>query len=259
MMSLAIFLGLLGASLGSFALLVAERMTRGEGFAMGRSRCDHCGQPLCARDLVPVVSWLVLRARARCCAAVLSWRLPGAELAFVSVPLVSLAAGLQGNMLVVSSILGWTLTALLLIDLATMRLPDALTLPLAGAGIGLAMVGVTGAWPDHLLAAAFGLGAVVAVNAAYRQLRGIDGIGMGDAKLLCAAGAWLGTAGLLSTLVLGCFMGLAMGSLMLRANSRNASTPRADGLPSGAFPLGPALAMGFWSTWLLGPIFPVMT
>ena len=51
-----------GAFIGSFVSVVAHRLPRGEQFVAGRSRCPHCGASIRARDNVPIVSWLVLRA-----------------------------------------------------------------------------------------------------------------------------------------------------------------------------------------------------
>jgi leader peptidase (prepilin peptidase)/N-methyltransferase len=84
-------------------------------------------------------------------------------------------------------------------------------------------------------------------RAAYRRLRGVEGLGLGDAKLLAAAGAWLGPAGLPSTMLIACAAALAHAALLARGGSGVGwRTP---------IPLGPALALGFWITWLHGPVF----
>lgn len=257
MTPVAIFMIALGPVFGSFAQLVSDRMASGETFLRGRSHCDDCGRTLRVQDLVPVLSWCMLRGRTFCCAARLSVRHPVVELAFLLVPLQALALGMQGPLMIATCVLGWTLLALSLIDIATMRLPDGLTLSLAAAGIGLAIANLTGTWLSHLAAAAGGLGAVIAVNGLYQRLRGQTGIGMGDAKLLMAAGAWTGPQGLFSTLAIGCVVGMVWGLLSRRFGS---STNRAHAtmLPAGAFPLGPALALGLWITWVAGPVLPVL-
>lgn len=71
----------LGAVFGSFATAAAWRLPRGEPLVVARSRCPRCGTTLQARDLVPVVSWLLLRGRCRACGAGIGWRYPVAELA----------------------------------------------------------------------------------------------------------------------------------------------------------------------------------
>jgi len=83
------------------------------------------------------------------------------------------------------------LAVLAVIDARTMRLPDWLTLPLIAAG--LVMAWATGApLISHAAGAVIGYGGLVALEIAYRRLRGRDGIGRGDAKLLAAGGAWCG-------------------------------------------------------------------
>src|SRR4051794_35793458 len=72
------FLG--GLVVGSFVTVVAHRVPRGESIVGPRSRCPGCGRQIAAYDNVPVISWLVLRGRARCCGAAISRRYPLTEL-----------------------------------------------------------------------------------------------------------------------------------------------------------------------------------
>jgi leader peptidase (prepilin peptidase) / N-methyltransferase len=91
-------------------------------------------------------------------------------------------------------LVGWTLLTLAWIDVEQFRLPDALTLPLLGAGLVATEVTAPDALGDHLIGAAVGYLAFRTVRNAYRTVRRKDGLGLGDAKLLSAAGAWLGWA-----------------------------------------------------------------
>lgn len=236
---------ILAPFVGSFAALVADRMPRGETVVFGRSRCDSCRRVLAPFDLLPLLSYAVLRGRARCCGAPLDLRLPVMELLALSVPVAALAARTEGVMLVASSMLGWTLLVLAAIDRDTLTLPDALTLPLAAVGLALSASGLTGPLPDHLTGALLGYGAIAGIGWFYRRIRGIDGIGMGDAKLLAAAGAWVGATGLPSVLMIACGIGLAS-AILARPRMRIAS--------KAAIPFGPPLAIGFWMTWLAGPV-----
>jgi leader peptidase (prepilin peptidase)/N-methyltransferase len=225
-------------ALGSFAALAADRLPEGRGVVAGRSRCDGCGRALGPRDLVPILSFLALRGRARCCGAPIPRHLPLIEAAFLLVPLT---AALAGAPLLASCALGWTLVALAAIDLRTLTLPDALTLPLIAGGLALAAWGALGPPALHAGGAAAGWALVWGIDAAYRAWRGAPGMGMGDAKLLAAAGAWCGLAALPSVLLAACLLGL-VGALAAGAGVR---TP---------VPFGPALAAAFWGTWLLGPL-----
>lgn len=136
-----------------------------------------------------------------------------------------------------SCVLGWCPLALALTDWRHLLLPDALTLPL-----GLAGFGVTALWFPSLLAdsvsgAVLGWALFTALAAAYRRLRGRDGLGGGDAKLLAALGAWLGWQGLPSVVAVAALTGLA------------AAAAGCD-----AVPLGSHLALAGWLAWLYGPV-----
>jgi leader peptidase (prepilin peptidase)/N-methyltransferase len=93
---------------------------------------------------------------------------------------------------VAGSALGWTLLALALIDVRHGILPDILTLPLLLAGLALAAAAQQAIPVEELIGAAAGYLAFAGVAAWYRRTRGREGLGLGDAKLLAAAGAWLG-------------------------------------------------------------------
>lgn len=229
--------------MGSFVRLVADRAGTGLGVTRPRSRCDACGTALAARDLVPLLSWAASAGKARCCGARLSAAHPLTELAALAIAVWALWQT-TGLVLYASLVLGWTLIALSLIDLRLFRLPDAGTLPLIAVGLALSVAGLTGPPPAHAAGAAVGYGLIWSVATLYRRLRGIEGLGLGDAKLLAAAGAWVGVTGLPSVLLWACAGGL------LHALARSGGALH-GGL---AIPFGPALALGFWITWLHGPL-----
>jgi leader peptidase (prepilin peptidase)/N-methyltransferase len=153
---------------------------------------------------------------------------------------------LTAPLLLASVGLGIVLAALSAIDTIEMRLPDALTLPLLAAG--LVMTGLGGWDPIAMraLAAAAGFLLLFVVAAAYRLWRGKDGLGLGDAKLLAAAGAWLGLGGLPSVLLWASLSAL-LAALVLHFAGRKISG-------STAIPFGPFIALGFWLVWLHGPL-----
>jgi leader peptidase (prepilin peptidase)/N-methyltransferase len=157
-----------------------------------------------------------------------------------------LDAGLPLPVLLISGLLAAALIALSVIDLATMRLPDVITVPLIVAGPVLAWVF---GWDDllwGLVSAAAGFAALFFVAEGYRALRGRPGLGLGDAKLFAAAGAWLGIGGLPSVLLWGC--GIALATVLLALAFRR----KIEG--STRIPFGPFLALGFWMVWLYGPL-----
>jgi leader peptidase (prepilin peptidase)/N-methyltransferase len=143
-------------------------------------------------------------------------------------------------------LLGWTLIALAATDLKYFLLPDFLTLPLVAAGL-LASAGLDrDSFSDSALGAVLGYAFVRLLRFAYRSIRGREGMGLGDAKLLAAAGAWVSWQGLPSVLVLASLLGLA-GVLAQRWRGR-----RID--PAQHVPFGAFLGAGLWLVWLYGPL-----
>ena len=150
--------------------------------------------------------------------------------------------------LVASAALAWGLVALAAIDLRAFRLPDALTLPLTVVGLAAAAVISRLGWVEHLAGAVAGYAAFVAVGWIYRRLRGREGLGLGDAKLLAVAGAWLGWRSLPSVVLIGAVCALIWAlALRLRDRERSAHEPLAFGAP---------LCLAIWWTWLYGPLEP---
>jgi leader peptidase (prepilin peptidase)/N-methyltransferase len=148
--------------------------------------------------------------------------------------------------LAASLALAWTLFTLATIDVIAMRLPDVLTLSLTVVGLGLSLVMPGAPILGHLAGAAVGYAVLAALAWAYRRARGRDGIGLGDAKLLAAAGAWLGWAALPSVLLLACLGAFAWVAVRrLRGDLQSLTAPVAFGAP---------LALAFWIVWLTGPL-----
>ena len=231
--------------IGSFLGVVVTRARLPQSILTGRSACDRCGHKLAAVDLVPLASWLALRGRCRHCGQGLSAFYPVIELAALGVALWS--AWLAADWLLwPSCLLGWLLLALAAIDLRCFLLPDFLTLPLLAGGLLLWAAGEPTSLASHAIGAAAGLAFVLALRQAYWLLRRREGIGLGDAKLLGAAGAWVSWEGLPSVLLVASVAALA--STLLRYK-RGSSISLVDRVPFGAF-----LCLGIWLVWLYGPL-----
>lgn len=129
-----------------------------------------------------------------------------------------------------------------IVDFRTLRIPDALNVVIALCGLGAtALLGRS--IFDALLGMAFGYALIFAANAAYRALRGRDGIGMGDAKLLGASGAWLGWTGLPFVALLGSAAGIIFVAIQsIRGRPLQAQD---------AMAFGPFLCVGIFVTWLV--------
>lgn len=178
----------------------------------------------------------------------LSGRAPAAFVV-LALYLVTAAPALAGGTLpnatlVASALLASALVALTVIDIESYRLPDALTLPLALAGLGFTALFDWDSLLAHLVGALVGYAALSLVAALYQHLRGRAGLGLGDAKLLAAAGAWLGAPGLPMVILIASLSALAwVGALALRGRAVTRTT---------VLPFGPFLALGFWLVWLYG-------
>ena len=230
---------------GSFVGVVIDRLPAEDNVFTGRSRCEHCGHALSAVDLVPLASWLATLGRCRYCRAWLGWFYPGVEVTALVIALLSLAVD-RGAEAWVDAALGWWLLALAWIDWRHTILPDVLTLPLILFGLAVGGALQPEGLADLVGGVVCGYGALWAIGWVYRRLRGREGLGMGDAKLLAAAGAWVGASGLPSVLFGAAVAALlAAGGMMLAGHRVDRHT---------ALPFGPFLALAMWLVWLFGPI-----
>src|SRR5271165_5382534 len=195
-----------GAVWGSFVNVVVWRVPRGESLVRPGSHCPACGKPVAPLDNVPIVSWLLLRGRARCCGASITPR-------YVVVEAIAGVIGLAVYEVIVRGMpaetslyhagvvfladfgLAMALLACAFIDAEHMYLPDPITL--GGTLFGLATPSLRGlGWSDVFLGAAVGfLGVWLPFIVGYKALRGRSGMGIGDAKLVMLAGAWFGWPG----------------------------------------------------------------
>jgi leader peptidase (prepilin peptidase)/N-methyltransferase len=143
-------------------------------------------------------------------------------------------------------VLGWCLLCLFLTDVAALRLPNVLTLPLAAAGLLAAVLAGGGqALLDRGIGAAAGYLAVAGLAMAYRARRGREGLGMGDAKLAAVAGAWLGWRDLPVVVLAACALAFVWIAVRAVRDGR-------DGLQR-PFPFGAPLAAAIWMGWLAPP------
>ncbi len=232
-------------AIGSFLGVLALRLPAGKGVAWGRSACPHCATRLGLRDLVPVLSWAVQRGRCRHCGAALGWFYPAMELAALAVALWATLA-LPGSMIWIGCLLGWWLLTLAAVDAREMILPDLLTLPLILAGLAVTYLVAPDRLAHHLAGAGAGFAVIAAIGYAYRRLRGRDGIGLGDAKLAAAAGAWVGWIGLPGVILIAALAGIAAVLLRGAADGRIEATRR--------IAFGPFVALATWVIWVHGPL-----
>lgn len=240
---------------GSFLGVLIARLPVGGRVVFARSVCQTCDHPLGPADLVPVFSWLASRGRCRHCGAAIGAVTIGVELAALALA-VWAATVVSGWLLWASCALGWTLLALSVIDWRHQTLPDQLTLPLLACGLAVAFALHADSLANHAAGAAAGFAAFALIGWTYHRLRGREGLGLGDAKLLAAAGAWVSWTGLPGVVLTAAVTALAVAfarALAGRALAGRALAGRALRADT-RLALGPYLALGTWLVWLYGPI-----
>jgi leader peptidase (prepilin peptidase)/N-methyltransferase len=208
-----------------------------------RSACPHCGHTLSAWENLPVLSYVLLRGRCSACKAPVSLRYPLLEIASAAFAAGSLA--LFGPTLTALAAFGLcaALLAMSAIDIDTHLLPDSMTLPLLWAGIIVNFNGMFTNLHDAVLGAIFGYLVLWVVHWAFLLVRGVEGMGYGDFKLLAALGAWLGWAALPQIVLIAAVAGAVVGLLATWRGRMRFEEP---------LPFGPFLAAGGALTLFLG-------
>jgi len=199
------------------------------------SHCTSCRTPLRFIDLVPVLSFVLLKGRCAHCHAKVSWRYPLVELSVAVLwAFCAWHWGMSWGALAWAGFAS-TLLALALIDADTMLLPDSLTLPLMWGGILCASLGcINVTLEQSVWGAALGYGVMWLIQSVFGALTGKQGMGEGDYKLLAAMGAWLGWMALPVVVLLASTAGVLLALLGRWLGRLQAGQP---------MPFGPQLAV----------------
>jgi leader peptidase (prepilin peptidase)/N-methyltransferase len=223
--------GAYGLVFGSFLNVVIYRVPREISLLRPRSHCPSCDALVRWYDNVPVLSYLWLLGRCRDCRARISPRYPLVELATAAVLLAVWHRFGATVVALEAAVLVMLLLPLALIDLEHHLLPDVLTLPGIVLGLaGSACGGITTLF-DAAVGAVLGAALPYLVIVTYRLIRGAEGMGLGDVKLLAMVGAFLGWRGTLLTLALGATAGAIVGIGLIVAGRGKGDTE----LPFGTF------------------------
>lgn len=220
------------------------------GIAKKRSGCPKCGHQLSWWENIPLISYLLLRGKCRSCKAHISLQYPLVEA--LTGGLFILAAFMLGVSWMTVAV--WAFCSLLvaaaIIDLRTTLLPDILVYPMLWVGLTVSAIGLTGAIEPSqaIIGALLGYLSLWSVYWLFKIVRGKEGMGYGDFKLLAALGAWCGPSALLSIVLVSTILGALIGGLALVIQGKDKATP---------FPFGPFLAVAgllefFWRGGLLG-------
>jgi leader peptidase (prepilin peptidase)/N-methyltransferase len=259
---------LLGLVIGSFLNVCIVRIPHGESIVHPASHCTGCGRAIRPYDNIPLISWLVLRGRCRTCKKPISWMYPAVELAtgllFLACA-VAFGPTLEGAKWALLSAL---IVVLVATDIRERILPDkvnftGLVLAVIISGFLRPVDGVA-AWlsskmfefpppmpvlsvTDSLLGAIAGGGLLWLVAEGYFRLRGREGMGLGDVKMMAMVGAFEGLEGALLAILIGSLLGSVIGIAFIAIFRKDSDYE----LPFGAFLGAGSLIVVFFGTRML--------
>lgn len=200
-----------------------------------RSCCPSCGHKISAFENVPVISYLLLKGRCKACKTPISMRYPLIEI--LTSALVGLTSWQFGY--TAATLFAWifvfALITLTFIDFDTQLLPDDITLPLLWLGL---LVNLNAGFTDlksAVIGAMAGYLILWSVFWLFKLIRGKEGMGYGDFKLLAAIGAWFGWQLLPAVILLSSTLGAIIGIALIMLTKREKDVP---------IPFGPFLAIG---------------
>ena len=246
---LFLILFLFGLVLGSFYNVCIYRIPIGTFWSSSRSRCPHCQKIIPFYFNLPVVSFIWLRGKSSCCKKRISVQYPIVEL-ITACSLVFIycyfpfirnleTRAIDYNQLI-RFLHGFIFTSLLIImstiDIHHKIIPDVISFPMILLSPLIVWVHPELDWKSSLLGVLFGAGVVILIRAIYFAIRKVEGMGLGDAKLLAGIGGWLGYQAIYPTFYIGSILGaiLGIGAIIVNKNS---------GMKS-EMPFGPFLSIG---------------
>jgi leader peptidase (prepilin peptidase)/N-methyltransferase len=246
-----VFAAVAGLCVGSFLNVVIHRLPkmlergweaqcaelRGEtvpsaeayNLVVPRSACPKCGAPITALQNIPVVSWIALGGKCAGCRTPISGRYPAVEILgglLAAAAIWRFGPTVQG---VAACGLLWSLLALTMIDFDTQLLPDGITLPLMWGGLIVNLWSTFAPLHDAVIGAIAGYLSLWSIYWLFKLIRGKEGMGYGDFKLLAALGAWLGWQLLPVIVLLSSVVGAFIGITLIVFKGRDHSVPLAFG------------------------------
>jgi leader peptidase (prepilin peptidase)/N-methyltransferase len=222
------FITALGLVIGSFLNVCIYRLPRNESVAWPGSHCTTCNRALSWYENIPVASWVVLGGRCRTCRQPIAMRYPIVEAITGALFLAGYFVFGLTPLLAVRLLFTCAMIVLFAIDLEHQILPNEITLP--GIVIGLACsVFLPPGWKSSLLALLVGGLFPFLIAEVYARVRGKEGMGMGDFKMLAMVGAFLGWPMVWLVLILSCALGIVIGGGSLLVSRRGFGTRIAFG------------------------------
>lgn len=243
----------IGAIVGSFLNVVIHRVPRDESIVFPASHCPHCRIPIRPYDNIPVLAWIWLGGKCRSCRGPISMRYPLVELAnaLFYVAIVQ-RTGFTPGFVLVAALVSMTI-ALVYIDLEWQILPDVIDLPGVALGLIAGALHLGAMFPDLILSrtwlesvtgAIAGAGIIMVIRLAYQLVRKVEGMGLGDVKMMAMLGAVLGWEPLFPLLLIASIAGSIVGVIVAAKSD--------DGFMV-AVPFGVFLGLAFLVVLFFGP------
>jgi leader peptidase (prepilin peptidase) / N-methyltransferase len=262
---IGVFVFALGLIIGSFLNVCIVRIPEGKSIVLPASACTKCGAAIRPYDNIPVLSYLLLGGKCRACKTHFSAMYPAVELLTGVLFFICYCAfGLSLDALK-WSIFSAIMVVLVFTDLRERILPDVVNYTGLALGLVLSLfvepADGTARWianrmfefpppaplislADALFGAAIGAGLLWGISEAYFRLRGREGMGMGDVKMMLMAGAFLGTKRTLLTIFAGSLLGSVLGIAFILARRKDSDYE----LPFGTFLGLAAILVVFFGT-----------
>ncbi len=193
------------------------------------SMCFHCRQRIPVIDNVPLLSWLWLKGRSRCCQQPLPVQYPLVEAATMLAFIVAGKLWAPGLFLLGVLVLLSFLIVLTVIDMRTFLLPDELTLLLLWVGLVFNLFGEFVPLDEAVIGAMVGYTSLWLVYCAFKYITAKDALGYGDFKLLAALGAWLGWRELPNLILFASLGGLCITLVWRLLHRKEVNAPLAFG------------------------------
>ncbi len=268
----------LGALVGSFLNVVIARLPAGESIVHPGSRCPACQTPIRWYQNIPIFSWLALRGRCASCRSPIALRYPMVEL-LTAVVFWAVAVRFGPSW---GTLVGWFfvggLIVVTFVDLDIWEIPDEISLPGIVLGCLFRPLVFDVPWWSGLAGAAVGVALLGGIRWFYLVFRDVEGMGLGDVKLIGMIGAFVGIGGILPVILVASISGTIIGGLLLAFSPRApaaepepvpSAPPEGTGEatpdeaetsddeawepPANAVPFGPFLSLGGIAEVLLGP------
>lgn len=235
-----------GSVVGSFLNVVIARVPYEESVVSPPSRCPSCSSPIRWYDNIPLVSYIILGGKCRRCSAAISFRYPGVEL--ITAGLFSATYLVYDLTVVVPVVCVFcaAMVAVFFIDLDFMIIPDSITLNLLPIGLSASIAQILPFmnWKLSFMGLVLGGAILYFPGLIYEKIRGIEGMGGGDVKLMAAIGSFFGPVGVVFVLFVSSLAGSIVGLSAMALKHHDSTT---------AIPYGPFLATAAVIYALVGP------